>query len=103
MKLTLWLVESIFFSFSQTIAASGNSSLFNWNIFFSQSFILAGCETERKSIQHFACNWESQRPTTFSQELGVFNAGGDLEDAVSPPAGPEKTLNGARAKASKKF
>ena len=31
-----------FLSFSQTTVASTNSSFFNWNIFFSQSFISAG-------------------------------------------------------------
>ena len=38
-----WLVETIFFHFlkQQPTAASGGSFLFNWNIFFSKSFIPA--------------------------------------------------------------
>ena len=39
-----WLVETNFFHFlrQRSTAASGNSSFFNWNTFFSQSFIPAG-------------------------------------------------------------
>ena len=41
MKTDFWLVETIFLHFlrQQSTATSGSSFFFNWNIFFSQSFI----------------------------------------------------------------
>ena len=40
MQLIIWLVNPIFFYFlrQQSTAASGNSSFFNWSLFFRQSF-----------------------------------------------------------------
>lgn len=60
--------------------------------------------SQKKSIQHLhvigkvigqcQCNW----PNAFSHAIGMFNAAGNLERAVSPPAGP-----GVRGKAPENF
>ena len=39
----------------------------------------------------------------FLQGVGVFNAAGDLEGAVSTPAVPGRSPNGARVKAPETF
>ena len=57
----------------------------------------------KKSIHRLTCNLESQRPEAFSHALGLFNAAGDLECAVSPAAGPLQSPGGARGKAPKMF
>ena len=44
-----------FLLFSQTTVASRNSSFFNWNIFFSQSFISAG--GNKFFVRVFFCLW----------------------------------------------
>ena len=53
--------------------------------------------------KHIAFGMSCQRPKTFLQGVGVFNAAGDLEGAVSTPAVPGRSPNGARVKAPETF
>ena len=62
-----------------------------------------GVSRTKRSIQCLTCNWEIQRPNAFSYFVGILNAAGFLEDAVSPRMVPGQSPGGARGKASESF
>lgn len=67
------------------------------------AWYLNGVFARKKSMQHLACNWESQRQKVFSQTIGMFDAAGDLEGTFSPPVAPRQSPGGARGKVPENF